>query len=308
MKKIARTLTHTLLLAALLALCAALAAAEGAPVSLTDMYGRSVTLDAPATRIVALTAADCEILCALGAGDALVGRGEYCNYPEEILDVPLVQSGTQTNIEQILALAPQVVVMGDMAQSKDVVDMLEQSGVRVVVSNADTLEGVYAAIDMLGALLGKEGEAQALAGDMQAAFEEIAAQCENAGKTVYFEVSPLQYGLWTAGKGTFMDEIAAICGLTNAFEDVEGWAQISQEQVLARDPDYIVTIAMDFGGGPTPVEEIMGRTGWEGLKAVKNGHVLNMNSDEISRPGPRLEDAARMLFRFIRSAEGADAL
>lgn len=76
-------------------------------VTLTDMTGRKITLDAPAERVVALTAADCEILYALGAGDLLVGRGEYCDYPAEVLDVPSVQSGYETNIEQIIALEPQ---------------------------------------------------------------------------------------------------------------------------------------------------------------------------------------------------------
>ena len=61
-----------------------------ASVTVTDMTGREITLDGPATRVVALSAADCEVLCALGCGDALVGRGEYCNWPEEILDVPVV--------------------------------------------------------------------------------------------------------------------------------------------------------------------------------------------------------------------------
>ena len=104
-----------------------------------------------------------------------------------------------------------------------------------------------------------------------------------------------------------MDELAAICGLTNAFADVDGWSAVSEEQVLARDPDYIVTIAMYFGEGPTPVEEIMGRTGWDGLKAVANGHILNADSNAISRPGPRLKDAAIELFDFISAAEAEQA-
>ena len=88
-------------------------------VTLTDMTGREITLDAPAERVVALTASDCEILYALGAGDLLVGRGEYCDYPAEVLDVPSVQSGYDTNIEQIIALEPQVLLMSTMAQTEE---------------------------------------------------------------------------------------------------------------------------------------------------------------------------------------------
>lgn len=269
-----------------------------AETSLTDMYGRTLTLEAPVTRIVALTAADCEILCALGCEDALVGRGAYCDWPESILDVPVVQSGMETNIEEILALQPQVVLMGDMAQSKTMVEQLEQSGIQVAVSNAETIEGAYTAIRMIGQLMGKQAEAETMVADMQAAFAEISQKAGHTGKTVYFEVSPLQYGLWAAGKGSFLDELAALCGLTNAFADGDAWAAISEEQVLARDPDYIVTITPYGGEGPTPAEEIMSRPGWGNLKAVRNGQVFCADPNTTSRPGPRLVDAALELYGF----------
>ena len=293
----------SLLLVLVMALCAATALAEDTSVTVTDMHGREITLAEPAARIVALTPSDCEILCALGCEDALVGIGAYCDYPESILSLPVVNSGAETNIEEIIALKPQVVLMSDMAQTEEQVQALSNAGVQVVVSDANDIEGVYTAIRMIGALMAKNDEAEALIDDMQATFDDIAAQSEDSGKTVYFEVSPLEWGLWTAGKGTFMDELATICGLTNAFADVDGWAEISEEQIIERDPDYIVTITMYYGEGPTPVEEIMGRTGWEGLKAITGENVLNADSNEISRPGPRLKDAAIQLFNFIQNLE-----
>lgn len=275
-------------------------------VTVTDMTGREVTLDKPATRIVALTASDCEILYAIGAGDALVGRGSYCDYPAEVLNVTAVQSGSDTNLEEIIALEPQVLLMSTMAQTEEQVQALENAGIKVVVSDAQDIEGVYTAIEMIGKLMGKDAEAAAVIDSMKTTFAEVAEDAsENAGKTVYFEVSPLQYGLWTAGKGTFMNEIANMVGLTNCFEDVEGWAEISEEQVIARNPDYIVTISMYYGEGPTPVEEILGRKGWEELTAIKNQDVLNLANNELSRPAPRLADGARMLYDFI-NAEAVD--
>ena len=289
-------------------LCACACADSAAPaVTVTDMMGREIVLDAPATRVVALTAADCEILCALGCGDALVGRGEYCNYPAEVNDVPAVQSGYETNIEQIISLEPQVLFMATMAQTTEQVEALENAGIKVIVSDAQDIDGVYTAIRLIGAVMDKNAEAEALAQQMADVFAGIAARSENTGKTVYFEVSPLEWGLWTAGKGTFMDELATMCGLTNAFADLDGWAQISEEQVLARDPDYIVTITMYFGEGPTPVEEILSRPGWEGLKAVRNAAVLNADNDELSRPGPRLMNAAQTLFDFVNPTEADEA-
>lgn len=293
----------SLFLALVMAFSLTAAFAESTAVTVTDMAGREITLDAPATKVVALTASDCEILAALGAEDTLVGRGEYCDYPESVLEVPAVQSGADTNLEQIIALEPQVVVMAKMAQTEEQVAALEKAGIRVVVSDAQDIEGVYTAIRLIGALVGRNDEAEAMVADMQSTFADIAAKSENTGKTVYFEVSPLQWGLWTAGKGTFMDELATMCGLTNAFTDVEGWAEISEEQVLERDPDYIVTISMYYGEGPTPVEEIKARTGWDTLKAVQNDAIFNADSNEVSRPGPRLKDAAEALYTFVTGEE-----
>lgn len=293
-----RKLLGLLIVLALLALVPC-ALAQG--VSITDMMGRDIALDAPVTRVVAVTPADCEILCALGAEETLVGRGEYCDYPQSVLEVPPVESGAALNLEQILALEPQVVLMGTMGQTVEQVEALQSAGAQVVVSNAQDIEGTYAAIRMIGALVGRDAGAEALVKDMQDTFAGLNA--EPTGKKVYFEVSPLQYGLWTAGANTFMDELARMCGVTNAFADVDGWAAISEEQVLQRDPDYIVTISMDYGEGPTPVEEILGRDGWQGLKAVKNGTVLNVDPNAFSRPGPRLKDAALELYAFVKDGK-----
>lgn len=269
-------------------------------ISVTDMSGRTVILEKSAEKVVALTAADCEILFALGAGDLLVGRGEYCDWPEEVLSAPAVQSGYETNIEQIIALAPDAVIMSMMEQTEEQVDMLEKAGIKVVQSYAQNIEEIYTAIELIGAVTGRDDEAAALIGGMKDEFTACGkSAAENEGKTVYFEVSPLEYGLWTSGSGTFMDELAGMLGMTNIFADFEGWAEVSEEQVIEMNPDYIVTISMYFGEGPTPVEEIMGREGWQNITAVKNGAILNADSNEISRPGPRLVDAVKTLDSFF---------
>ena len=103
--------TVSLLLAVLMLCTAAVSLGEDTAVTVTDMYGREITLTEPATRIVAMQPSDCEILCAIGCEDALVGRGQFCDYPPSVLELPEVQSGANTNIEEILALNPQVVQM-----------------------------------------------------------------------------------------------------------------------------------------------------------------------------------------------------
>lgn len=267
---------------------------------LTDMAGREVKLDGPAKKIVVLTPSDCEILYAINAGDSVIGRGTYCDYPEEVQSVKELTSGAETNIEEIIALEPDVVIMSMMSQTEEHVEAIEKAGIKVIVSDASNIGEVFTAIKMIGIATDNEGAAENLIKEMQSTFDEYKQKAQGKdGGSIYFEVSPLEFGLWTAGKNTFMDEIAEIIGVKNAFEDVNGWSEISEEQVIERNPDHIATITMYFGEGPKPDEEIMGRNGWEGINAVANESVFMANSDEFSRPGPRLSDAVKALYEFI---------
>jgi len=278
------------------------AVAEEKAVTITDTAGRQVTLEKPAERIVALAAADCEILYELGVGDKLVGRGEYCDYPEAVLALPAVQSGSETNMEQVLALEPDLVILDAMYHNEEHIKALENAGIAVLINGAATLEQVYEAILMEGKAAGVGDEAEACVIKMRGRLKTMADRASLSGegkKTVYFEVSPLEYGLWTAGADTFMNEIADILGMENIFADVSGWAEVSQEQVIAKDPDYIFTIAMSYGNGPKPEEEILGRSGWENIKAIKEKTVYTIDSNSISRPGPRLADAAEELYNIL---------
>ena len=272
----------SLLLAVLMLCTAAVSLGEDTAVTVTDMYGREITLTEPATRIVAMQPSDCEILCAIGCEDALVGRGQFCDYPPSVLELPEVQSGANTNIEEILALNPQVVLMNDMAADETQVKALEDNGVKVVVSQATDIEGAYYAIRMIGTLMGRDAEAEALVADMQKTFDEIRANSKAEGKSVYFEISPLQWGLWSAGKNSFMNELAEICGLTNIFADQEdAWLAISEEQVIERNPDYCRHGRHSSGGNPRP-----GGLGRDHRRAEQTGIQCGFQRNCPSGPPP----------------------
>ena len=286
----------SLFLALLMMCCTAAVMAESNAITVTDMFGREVTIEGPVTRIIALEPSDCEMLYAIGCEDALVGRGKYCDYPAAVLELPAVQSGADTNLEEILALNPQVVVMSDMAHTTEQVELLEQNGIRVIGTDANSIEEVYINIRLLGTIMGKEAEAEAVIADMQATFTDVAAKSEQTDKTIYFEVMPLEWGLWSAGANTFMHELAEICGMKNAFADIDGWQQVSQEQVIERSPDYIVLVT---GMGEAAVDEVMARAGWENITAIKNGAVYNADSYAMTRPAPRLAEAVVDLYNFL---------
>ncbi|MGX7108213.1 ABC transporter substrate-binding protein [Facklamia miroungae] len=283
-------------------------AEEMTGLKLTDMVGREVVLeDGPAEEIVTLMPADAEILFKLGAGDTIVGRGTYVDYPaDDVEDIPAIATGETLNIEEIIALDPQVVVMSTMSLTEDQIAGIEEAGIPVLVTDAKTIEGVYDAIDLLGQVVGKEKEAKQLIEEMEAVFkeyEEKAADHDDSS-SVYYEVSPLEFGLWTAGSETFMDEIGHMLNLENIFADQQSFVEVSEEQVLLADPQVIITTSMPIDEkAPSPEEEIMQRAEWKGLSAVKEEKVFAVDNSAFTRPGPRLMDAVRELYELVYGQE-----
>ena len=286
----------SLLLALTVALCGLPALAESSEITVTDMMGRTVTLSGPATRVVGLTASNIEILYAIGAGDLVVGRGTYCTYPEEALAVTDVQSGAETNVEEIIALQPDLVIMDAMAQTEEQVNALEAAGIPVVMTQESGLQGVYDAITLIGAVTGCDEAAAALVTEMTEGFAAVqAAAADFSGMTVYLEVSGPEWGdPWVAGSGTMMDELIGLCGLTNAFADVSGWGTVSVETILERDPDLMI-----LTDGYTDVDSVTAREGWDSLSCVRNGLIFKPTED-IQIPGPRLLAVAQELLAFLQ--------
>ena len=294
----------SLFLAALMLIGMVPAVADDAAITVTDMYNREITLAEPATRIVAMQPSDCEILCAIGCEEALVGIGQFCDYPASITSLPVVQSGANTNIEEILALNPQVVLMNDMSQSEEQVKQLEENGVKVVISTTSDIASVYTSIRLIGALMGRDAEAEALVADMQGTFDEIKAKSAGLDKSVYFEISPPPY-LYSAGSSSFLNELAEICGVKNIFADqADAWLMISDEQVIERNPDYIVLMN---GMGDAGVDEILAREGWGDINAIQNKKVFYDTPSNMTRPGPRLKEAAVELFNFVNDIAAEEA-
>ena len=271
------------------------------PVKVKDMAGKEIVLDQPAQKIVALLPSDAEILFAIGAGDQIAAIGNYVDYPaEEIKDLPVVTSGQDMNAEEILALEPELVVLTTMGQTEDTVKQLEDAGIPVMITDSsNSIEEVYQNIENLGIISGHEEEAQALIDEMEATFQEYEDKAKDKeGAKVYYEISPLEFGLWTAGKGTFMDEMGQMLKLENIFGDLEAWKEVSQEDVLDRNPDYIFTTSMP-SEDQSPVDEILNREGWQDVTAVKEQQVFAADNSAFTRPGPRLMEAIKFLYESV---------
>lgn len=274
--------------------------ASEASITITDSRGASVVFEKQPEKVISLMPSNTEILYALGLGEKLIAVSEYCNFPKEVADKQKLAAGEKMNIEAIIALKPDAAFIGKMSAMEDQIKQLEEAGIKVVITEANNLSDTYKVIEMIGKSMGKTSEAEALIETMKKGLDDIKEAVK--GKTassIYVEVSPLQYGLWSCGKNTFIQELIEIIGAKNIFDDVEGWSAVSEEQVLQRNPDIIITTSSPLTGINDPVGEINSRKNWNGINAVKNGKVFMLDADMISRPAPRLLDAAKELVKIV---------
>lgn len=267
---------------------------------ITDSRGVAVSFDKTPEKIVSLMPSNTEILFALESGGRIIAVSDYCNYPEETSDIPKLPTGEQLNIEAIIDLNPDVAIIGNMTAMEDQVKQLEQAGVKVIVTKANSLSETYEVIEMIGRVMDKDKEATKIVKNMKDGFEKIKKDVEGkASNKVYVEVSPLEYGLWSCGQNTFIQKLIDIVGAKNIFDDIEGWAAVSEEQVIDRNPDIILTTSSPLTGIEDPVGEISTRQNWSRIEAVKNNKVVMLDADMMSRPGPRLLDVANELVKII---------
>ena len=204
------------------------------------------------------------------------------------------------NTELIVSLKPDLVLAAEI-NTPEQVKQLEDLGLTVYyLKNPLTLEEMYDNLEIVAQLTGHEAEAATLIESLKARVaavdEKIAPLSSRPG--VFYEMDATDPAKpYTAGKGTFITLLIDRAGGYNIASDIDGYPQLSLEQVVAADPAFI--ILGDARYGVTP-ESIAQRPGWENLSAVKNGNVLPFNDDLASRPGPRLVDALEELAKLLR--------
>ena len=267
------------------------------PETYTDGLGRTVEMTGPAQRIVSLTPATTEILFAIGAGSFVVGRDTFSDYPAEASTVTDIGGSMgKYNTEAIVSLKPDLVVAGGI-NPPELVASLETLGLKVYfLANPTTMDDLYTNIRTMGKLSGTDNGAEMVVTSMDAKAEEVDSKL--AGITtkpvVYYELDATPY---TAGPGTFVDQLITRAGGTNFGAKMDSaWAQISLEQLLVADPEFI--ILGDSAYGETAAS-VSARPGWDALTAVKEGKIFPFDDNLVSRPGPRLVDGLEALARLI---------
>ncbi len=264
------------------------------PLTITDASGTEFTFDKQPEVVISLSPAATETIFAIGKGDLLKGRTDYCNYPVEAQQVQSLGSIMKPNVEAIVALKPDVVFVSKMF-SDDVKAQMDSLGIKVFnLAAHDTVDGVYTSIISAGQILDAPSEADKIVTNMKKTIADVAEKVKGAEpKSAYYVVGYGEYGDYTAGKGTFIDQMITMAGGTNAANDVEGW-KYSLEKLIEKNPDFL--ICKNDDGDKAGIEAA---NGYKDLTAVKEGRLIEIENELLDIQGPRTAEGVLALAKIL---------
>lgn len=271
------------------------------PLTFTDGLGRTVTLAAPAQKIVSLAPSTTEMLYAVGAGAQMVGRDSFSNYPEEATTLADIGgSNGAYSYDAIAALQPDLVVAAAI-NTEDQVKSLTDLGLTVYyVGNPTSFEELYKSLEALGEMTGHSEEAINLTDSLNTRVQKVLDTVAAAETTpvVFYELDGSDPSKpWTSGPGTYMDMLISMAGGKNVGASLSSaWAQLSVEELLTQNPDVILLGDAAYG---TTVDQVKAREGWDKIKAVQTDAIYSFNDDLVSRAGPRLVQGLEELAKTI---------
>jgi iron complex transport system substrate-binding protein len=257
------------------------------PLTITDQAGNKVMIPKLPERIVSLVPSNTEILFAIGAGKNVVGVTTNDDYPKEVKSLPKVGDMT-INAEKVLAQKPDIIFASSL-NGKETIDKLKKLGLTVVLLDANSIKEVYQSIDIAGQVTNQLRNSDKLIGKMEAEklkiFRQVAAAKKEKAVKVWLESDP---SLFTAGKGTLLNELTSIAGGDNVAKNLNGWPQVQSETVVKWNPDVIVSMYGD-------TKTIQNRAGWNSIRAVQEKRITSIDPNIVSRPGPRIMEAMHQL-------------
>jgi cobalamin transport system substrate-binding protein len=273
--------------------------ATGFPVTLETPTG-PVTIPSPPEAVISLSATATEMLFAIGAGDQVVAVDEFSDYPADAPTTDL--SGFTPNVEAIASYAPDLVVVS--FDPEGLVASLNSLDIPVIQHDAAvTLDDTYQQIEQLGEATGHDAEARALVADIKAEISDLVATLPSSGEgmTYYHELDDTLFSVTSA---TFIGQLYSLLGLTSIADgsdpDGFGYPQLSAEAIIDADPDFIF-LADTVCCGQSPAT-VAARPGWETLKAVVDGHVIELDDAVASRWGPRVIELLQVVAGAVAGA------
>lgn len=266
--------------------------APSGPIDLTDDLGATIHLAAPAKRIISLIPSATESLIAIGAAPLLVGRTRY-DTASAISNIPSVGGGIDPSIEAIVGLKPDLVIGWGTDKRAGLRERLTTAGIPLFSLATEDTTDIFRGIGNLGRLTGHDSAATAVAASIRATLDSVKQSV--AGKPtprvmyVVFADPPM-----TAGPRTFIGQLIGLAGGKSIFDDVSAnWPNVAMEEVVRRDPDLLIVPVGEFK--QNALERFRGLAGWRSLRAVRDGHIVTVSADLLSRPSPSIAQSSRVL-------------
>lgn len=280
-------------------------AAHAGALEVTDDGGRVVHLTHPAQRIISLIPSATETLVALGVANRVVGRTRYDVDPH-VASATLVGGGIDPSIETIVGLHPDLVLTWENDKRELVRNKLASIGVPVFTVRTEDTSDVFRAIHTLGRLTGRDSAAATLLTTMHAELDSLHRSVIGKPRpTVLFVVynnPPM-----TAGPTTFIGQLISLVGGKSISDEATTlWPNVSIEELVRRQPDIIVIPVGEFK--TNSLARFRAMPGWRDLTAIKEGHVLLIDANLATRPGPRVVESARLLRDAFHPELAASAL
>ena len=275
--------------------------------TLTDVTGYEHTVRKPPTRIVSLIPSNTELLFVVGAGKAVVGVTDYCNYPPEVKEIEKIGDLMTLSVETIVALKPDLVLAtGD--NPDEPIRSLRELGINVFVIDPQTVEGVIEALKTVGILTGHRAQALDLVQDIKSRIsvlnKKLGALPADRRPTV-FVGSPQRTENWTPGPGTFSTDVIQRAGGRNISDELKSgtWGVYSLEKIVAKNPEVILSTVHEAQDVEKSTQSLIalakGMSGWKNIRAIKNGRVVLLPEDWLLRPTPRMIKAIEQLAQML---------
>lgn len=249
-----------------------------------------------AKRVVSLSPSTTETLFVIGAGEQVVGRSRYCDWPAEALKLPQIGGYVDPSFEAILALRPDLVTGARGPAGAALSERLEARGIATFLPRTESFAEIDAMILGVGERTGRSAEAKAKVDALHAridGIEKAVASRPRARVLLVFGLEPLS----VAGPSSFADEMIRRAGGTNAVTEGGGYPTLGIERVMTLDPDVIVNAAIAEAHGK---ERLSNETpGWARVRAVRENRVVPVSDESVLRPGPRVGDGLATLARAI---------
>lgn len=290
-------------------------ASTGYPLTITDSLNRKVTIKRKPQRIISIAPSATEILFVIGAGSRVIADTTYCDYPPVAARLKKIGGYTNPQVERIVALKPDLVV-GARGNPLDILNQIQSLKLTVAALDEEgNIDQVLETIRLIGKVVGEEKGANALVKRLIARRKAVTDKTDKLSEQQRPRVLFLfdTEGLFSAGKGSFIDELIRLAGGQNiAAKSKVPWPELSMESVVADDPQVILVLAGHGTRHPltsaTALANLRKKSQWKSVTAVKKGRVVVVGDDEMTLPGPRLinglEQASKAIHPEIFAVKG----